>query len=270
MNKREDIFVVFNYNHYAFCRLNRVEITQLINSSDLKKVDKNGNNALMHAIKNNNEGAHLNLTHKQMWSLLRGSDIKLKNAEGFTALMYVLFFKCRLSKAQWRYLLDNSDINYSGPDSTALKIALVHEAPKAYTNDLIKKTDLLHVQGEWDTYFLYLIIYEHREKIDYDLKTMVRVIVDKDHSGKEVLNNALAIMLESENLFNMLFKYVKDKAWLLNYLVNYNCIENEYLGSIFTRVNGYSLAFEYRAKTEKNLLNKKLSKLLKKTPINKI
>lgn len=252
---KNDIFTVFNYNRSASFLLNRQQITQLIKSSDLQIVDKAGENALMHAIKNNNRNARLQLSARQMWYLLRRSNLRLKNHEGYTALMLVLIYNCVLSVSQWRYLLDNSEINYISPDSTALKIALVHECSKNYVNDLIKKTDLLHVQSEGDTYFMPLVIYETREKIQYNIKYMVRIIIDAQHENTPVLHNALSVMLDNENFFNMVFVYVKDKKWLINYLLH---IKDTYLKKQFEKMKTYNIVQQYISINERTVLAKKI------------
>lgn len=141
-----------SYNDFS---LNLSHWDYLINNTDLKHTTIENNDAIQYAFRYNNS-----LSGLQRQKLIENCDLSLNSDGGLNALMYACIFNKRnklyLSKEQWDYLIEKSNIFCCNPigNYNALSLALKYndieelKLQKSHFLAIIDKMQLISKEGQ--------------------------------------------------------------------------------------------------------------------------
>lgn len=223
----------------------------------LAQLDKNEKNALMYAIRNNDE-LGLSLKDEQWTYLIENSNLKHRDIYHQDALMYALkFYECEelnFSPKQWSYLINNSDLlNVDDFGGNALIYAMDHinDAHKAGLNkehwdSLIKKSYLFEHFDGWYP-IMYCLANHH--------------LLNKEQLGF-VINNTFLELQEHSNILTKLIEFFKHDRYDV-FQIFWSSLSNKQIFIDFIKENKEKYEFllqstEVQSFEEKVILDKKI------------
>lgn len=227
-------------------------------------------NKLIDCIKNNNSK---NLSSKEMMFLMKNADLNTPNKEKSIPLNYAIKNKNIFSKEEWKYLIENSNINYLDKDNLSILSSYFLynkenniDLDKEQIDYLIKNSNLNIIDIFKAPALLYYLLTDQgkileKEQLDY-------LLINTDIYNLKIRLNTN----KKDTPFLMVLFSLKEK---LNLKITEDqwtyLIENSNLKLINSfNENSLMFAFYYNSENNLNLTEKQISYLIKNNDLKLI